>query len=104
MVLLTKSPGSPKSFQEVPRKLQKNQGRNPYNMYFRCYFGQNDDAKDISKLTDLYWLAPSVSNSHLAYVVKSDAARPTYLKIWRHMWMLPKPINYEQLFFYQIET
>ena len=23
------------------------------------------------------------------YIVKSDAAWPTYLKIWRHMWMLP---------------
>ena len=32
-ILLTKSPGSSKSFQEAPRKLQKNSGQNPGNNF-----------------------------------------------------------------------
>jgi hypothetical protein len=43
---------APKSFQEAPRKLQKNQGRNPYNIFVailenRCLH------KFILSLTDL---------------------------------------------------
>ena len=44
MILLTKSPGSPKSFQEAPRKLQKISGQKSWQ-YFCCYFGPNDDTK-----------------------------------------------------------
>ena len=33
MILLTKSPGRPKSFQEAPRKLQKIAGRKPFNIF-----------------------------------------------------------------------
>jgi hypothetical protein len=33
MTLLTKSPGSPKSFREAPRKLQKKSGQNSRNIF-----------------------------------------------------------------------
>jgi hypothetical protein len=33
MILHTKSPGSPKSFQEAPRKLQKNSGQKSRNNF-----------------------------------------------------------------------
>jgi hypothetical protein len=33
MILLNKSPGSPKSFQEAPRKLQKESRQNPGNNF-----------------------------------------------------------------------
>jgi hypothetical protein len=33
MILLTKSPGSPKSFQEAPRKLQKISGLKSRNIF-----------------------------------------------------------------------
>jgi hypothetical protein len=51
MILLTRSPGSSKSFQEAPRKLQKIQGRNPGNNFVGIL---DETFKDIIKLTDLY--------------------------------------------------
>ena len=49
MILLTKSPGSSKSFQEAPKKLQKNQGRNPeiISLVFckALFFGRSFDTK-----------------------------------------------------------
>ena len=53
MILHTKSLGSPKSFQEAPRKLQKIQGRNPeiISLAFRKKLSFH---KDIMKSTDLY--------------------------------------------------
>ena len=45
MILLNKSPGSPKRFQKAPRQLQKNSGQNSRNIFVGI--------KDILKLTDL---------------------------------------------------
>ena len=53
MILLTKSPGSPKSFQEAPRKLQKFQGRNP-EIISLVFCKKLIFHKYIIKLTDLY--------------------------------------------------
>jgi hypothetical protein len=52
MILLTKSPGSPKSFQEAPRKLQKFQGRNQAIISL-VFWKKFSDQEDILKLTDL---------------------------------------------------
>jgi hypothetical protein len=52
MYIHTKSPGSPKSFQEAPRKLQKIQGRNP-EIISLLFWDKLIFHKDIIKLTDL---------------------------------------------------
>ena len=54
MILLTKSPGSPKSFQEAPRKLQKFQGRNP-EIFSLVSWMKLIFHKDILKLTYLQY-------------------------------------------------
>ena len=53
MILFTKSLGSPKSFQEAPRKLQKFQGRNP-EIISLVFCKKLIFHKYIIKLTDLY--------------------------------------------------
>ena len=53
MLLLTKSSGSPKSFQEAPGKVQKFQGRNP-EIISLVFWKKLSFDKDIIKLTDLY--------------------------------------------------
>ena len=52
MILLIKSPGSPKSFQEAPKKLQKNSGQNSRNIFVGI-LDETDFHKDILKLNDL---------------------------------------------------
>ena len=54
MILHTKSPGSPKSFHEAPRKLQKKtQGRNP-DIISLVFLSKRWNQKDILELTDCY--------------------------------------------------
>jgi hypothetical protein len=52
MILLTNPPGSPKSFQEAPRKQQKFQGRIP-EIFSLAFWMKLITLKDILKLTDL---------------------------------------------------
>ena len=67
---ITYSPGSPKSFQEAPRRVQKFQGRNTEIIQL-LFWKKLSFHQDIIKLTDLYKLqcAPSEVIKHKTFKI-----------------------------------
>ena len=70
MIFLIKSKGSPKSFQEASRKLQKKSGRNP-EIISLVFLSKQLYQKEILKLTDLYKCYSRTPNFHGKLVPKS---------------------------------
>ena len=100
MILYTKSPGSPKSFHEAPRKLQKNSGQKSRNHFFGI-FVQTMKPKGhfeinwplvISKILQILGLQPQISKifsitkgqliSKCPFGVKTSSKKPTELFLY----------------------
>ena len=77
MIFLTKSPGSTKSFQEAPRKLQKNSGQKSRNNFVGIFVETIIHQKDILKLSDLYivhlkYRSKQFSKGNAKYILSSQ--------------------------------